>query len=377
MSNRISSVPARSNVALLNRHAGRLTATDELAIKPLGNDYVVDGSGTATRLPIMPKGTSVWLHMAGTPTFTNSAKLICPSNQNYTAVAGDLVIARSKGDGIWQLYVLSSSSGLLAANNLSDVANPATAAANLGALRAANNLSEVVAATARTNLGLGNVNNVAQVATVKKQIFTASGTYTPSTGMLYGIIEDWGAGGGAGGVTGVASAYSASGGGGAGSKSIKYFTAADIGASKPVTIGAGGAGGTGSISGVAGGDTSVGSLCIAKGGAGGSYSNGSAILPAGGSGGVAGTGDGPPGTGQPGGHGTYGPQSFYFPSGCGGSTEIGGGGASVSTTTFANGLAGTGFGAVGSGAAVNNSGSALSGGAGTAGFVRITEFCSQ
>jgi hypothetical protein len=132
MTNRVSSFPARSNVALLNRHAGRITAYDELAIKPLGNDYIVDGSGTVTRLPIMPKGTNVWLQMAGTPTFTNSTRLICPSNQNYVALAGDLVIARSKGDGIWQLYVLSNLATLLAPNNLSDLPNAATARTNLG-----------------------------------------------------------------------------------------------------------------------------------------------------------------------------------------------------------------------------------------------------
>jgi hypothetical protein len=132
MTNRVSSFPAKSNVALLNRHAGRLTAYDELCIKPLGNDYVVDGSGTVTRLPTLPKGTLVWLRMAGTPTFANSARLICPSNQNYTAVVGDLVLARSSGSSIWRIYVLSSSAPLLAPNNLSDVPNKAAARTNLG-----------------------------------------------------------------------------------------------------------------------------------------------------------------------------------------------------------------------------------------------------
>jgi hypothetical protein len=132
MTNRVSSVPAKSNVALLPRHAGRLTAYDELCIKPLGNDYVVDGSGTVTRLPTLPKGTLVWLRMAGTPTFANSARLICPSNQNYTAVVGDLVLARSSGSGVWRIYVLSNSAPLLAPNNLSDLPNAATARTNLG-----------------------------------------------------------------------------------------------------------------------------------------------------------------------------------------------------------------------------------------------------
>ena len=121
------------------------------------------------------------------------------------------------------------------------------------------------------------------------QIFTSSGTYTPSPGMTACVVECIGAGAGGGGMAASAGGgQSAAGGGGGGGYSRKICTAADIGTSKAVTIGAAGAGGAaGNNNGIAGGDTSVGSLCIGKGGSPGiAGANG-----AGGAGGVAGTGD--------------------------------------------------------------------------------------
>jgi hypothetical protein len=53
----------------------------------------------------------------------------------------------------------------------------------------------------------------AGVVTVKKQIFTASGTYTPSAGMIYCIIECVGGGAGGGGGAGSATSVLQGGGG--------------------------------------------------------------------------------------------------------------------------------------------------------------------
>src|SRR6185369_12790577 len=123
-------------------------------------------------------------------------------------------------------------------------------------------------------LGAANVTNAAAIALLQanrigkvlKQIFTSSGTYTPTTGMLYCIVECVGGGGGGGGVTGTASQIYQGGGGGSGGYSRLIASAATIGASQTVTIGAAGtAGASGSNNGGAGGDTSVGSLCIGKG----------------------------------------------------------------------------------------------------------------
>jgi len=215
------------------------------------------------------------------------------------------------------------------------------------------------------------------VRTVKKQVFAASGTYTPSVGMIYCVIECQGAGGGGGGVSGVVGRNDGGGGGGAGSYSRLYATAATIGASKTVTIGAGGAGGVGGTStGGAGGDTSVGALCIGKGGSGGL--NGQAgVLGVGGAGGIAGTGD----ITQAGGSGSDGSignsTSSIIPSGAGGNAVMGGGGGGVTSFSNANGKAGTNYGGGGGGAIVFNVTATANGGAGAPGIVIITEYCTQ
>src|ERR1700737_3536511 len=99
---------AAGSLPLDRRYGGKITAYDQLPIHALGDQYVVEGNGTVTSLPSLPIGETVMFQILGTPTFTNSAKLICPGNQNYTANAGDFVIASSQGDGVWQLYVHSN-----------------------------------------------------------------------------------------------------------------------------------------------------------------------------------------------------------------------------------------------------------------------------
>lgn len=271
------------------------------------------------------------------------------------------------------LGVGSGTGDLVAANNLSDVDDPAIARSNIGAgvgnLVSTNNLSDVSnATTSRSNLSA--------VGTVKTQKFTSSGTYTPSTGMLYCTLECMGAGAGGGGTQGTASVGGGGGGGGAGSYGRVTVSAATIGASQTVTIGAAGSGGAaGNNSGSAGGDTSVGTLCIGKGGSGGSGSNGSAAI--GGLGGTASTGD-IPATGQRGGPSlaTNGIQIGH--GGAGGSTVWGAGGATTISFNNSNaGVAGSGYGSGGSGASNANGSVNQAGGAGAPGYVIITEFCTQ
>lgn len=220
-----------------------------------------------------------------------------------------------------------------------------------------------------------------QAATAKVyiQTFTGSGTYTPHAGMVNCIIEAVGGGGGGSGIA-AASASVAAGGGGAGSRSIKIATAADIGASQTVTIGAAGAAGSaGNNSGGNGGDTSLGALCIGKGGTGG-VNIGAGFTGAGGAGGVAGTGT-VTATGESGFTGMAGASiATVVPTGgAGGSSPYGGGGIGPSPTSAATaGGAATGYGSGGAGAAANNSGAGTAaGGVGTAGLVIITEYCNQ
>jgi hypothetical protein len=171
------------------------------------------------------------------------------------------------------------------------------------------------------------------VVAVKTQSFTASGTYTPSAGMLYCIVRAVSSGGN--GATG-----NDGGGGGAGSYSESVLTAAQIGASKSITIalkGSGGATSLGILVETIGGSNAA----TTTGGAGGPASTGQiAIAGASGSNGAAGLGT--------------------FGRGHGGSSFFGGAGAP-------------------GGAAADNSGSGGGGGAstnGSNGFITITEFCS-
>jgi hypothetical protein len=204
------------------------------------------------------------------------------------------------------------------------------------------------------------------------RIFTASGSYAPTAGILYSVLEAWGGGGGGGGAPASASTTgSGAGGGGAGGYSRKTVTLAQIGGGQTVTIGAAGAGApAGANTGGNGGVTSVGSLCIANGGLGGGGAPAAIGFGGGGPGGTAGTGD-ITGTGAPGGigYGSADTTRFQAIAGNGASTSIGGGGY---FTGYA-GSSASGHGGGGSGGTSQNSNPAFPGGSGSSGYVAITE----
>jgi hypothetical protein len=172
------------------------------------------------------------------------------------------------------------------------------------------------------------------------KVFTATGTYTPTTGMGRCVVECVGGGGG-GGISGAAGAGQASFGmgGGAGGYSRKFLTAAQVGASQAVTIGAGGA-----ANGGTGGNTSFGTLCVANG----------AVGP---TGGLAGTGDiAIAGDSSGGGAGVITVSNTVgFSSGPGAAGPWGGGAQAATNATTGSGIAG-------------NNGAANSGGGGSGGF---------
>jgi len=213
---------------------------------------------------------------------------------------------------------------------------------------------------------------------VNLQLFTATGTYTPSAGILYAIAECIGGGGGGGGAIGGATSMTAGGGGGAGSYSRVRLTAAQIGASLAVTIPAAAAGGaTGNNDGANGGDVTVTTLCVGKAGTGGGGGN---FAGTGGPGGIAGTGDLTT-TGQPGQNGTG--ASITTVTGntaLGGATQWGGppGPSVVSGVAISGAAAGaTSYGAGGNGGATDGTASTAAGGNGAKGVVLVTEFLSQ
>ena len=211
------------------------------------------------------------------------------------------------------------------------------------------------------------------------QRFTSSGTYTPTSGMKYCTIEVVGSGGGGGGVaTQGASSSAGAGGGGAGGYARKTVTAATIGASQSVTIGAVGAGGTaGANNGSTGSACSVGAIVSASGGSGGTGAT-TVSGYAGGAGGVGSSGD----VNATGGAGTFGigffiagVQSFGM-GGNGGNSYFGGGALGVTNSGGAStaGSNASTYGGGGSGASSGNSGTQRAGGDGSLGVVIITEY---
>lgn len=215
---------------------------------------------------------------------------------------------------------------------------------------------------------------VTAFTSIVQQVFSANGTYTPTSGMMYCIIEAVGGGGGGGGAdaTGVGQ-FSVGGGGGGGGYSRGVFDAATIGASQAVTIGAGGTGvsaGTGNT----GGTTTVGALVSATGGAGGAITVGPAATGVYGRGGLSGTGT-IGGTNIRASRGLIGFQigSLVF-AGNGGTSIWGQGGEGTATGVGGVGNAGNGRGGGGGGSGNGPSQAAKAGGDGTDGFVVITEY---
>jgi hypothetical protein len=219
---------------------------------------------------------------------------------------------------------------------------------------------------------------------VVRQVFTASGPYMPSPGLVTAVVECVGGGGNGGAVSGTAAAVAGGGGGGSGGRSQIALAAALVAGGVQVTVGQGGA--VGPLPPPAndyadgGGVTSFGALCVANGGGGGGgNASGLNIW------GWPGLGA-PPGVGDlalpgnPGGIGTSGnaPSGSYINVvGGGGGAIMGGGGISalVGVGGIQIGWPGLGPGAGGGGAAQNEAPGAAAGGQGHDGVCIVTEYC--
>jgi hypothetical protein len=112
MTNQVSSFPAQSNPPPLRRHGGRLPSTPELAIHPLGDNYLVEGAGSVTALPSWPKGPPILLHFVGTVTFVASWRLLMPGGQNYTFASGDTAWLLPLGDVVWRVIDICRADGV-------------------------------------------------------------------------------------------------------------------------------------------------------------------------------------------------------------------------------------------------------------------------
>lgn len=227
------------------------------------------------------------------------------------------------------------------------------------------------------------------ITKVVTRVFTTNATYTPTSGMVYATVQIVGGGGGGGGYGNAGANATAGGGGAGGGYAQKTYTAAQIGVSKAVVIGAGGSGGGSGSDGNSGSNStfdSGGLNLIGNGGVSGKLTNAStgqiaASLggqPTGGSngdfqaygsGGGAGTAYWDTGT-------AYG----WAAGGTGGSTFLGGGssgsyvlqdGTTNAGLAAINGAGGGGGSAIPSSGASNNNGQT-----GASGLCVITEYCT-
>jgi hypothetical protein len=269
------------------------------------------------------------------------------------------------GGGASFSFTNSTANAGVAGSNYGAGGSGASAAAATGSFAGGAGSAGVVIITE-----YGPTANVGLATTVNIQKFTASGTYTPSVGLVSAIIECIGSGAGGGGSAFTAGQNYGGGGGGSGSYSRSSKTAAQIGASQAITIGPAGNGGV-AATGTAGGDVSFGSLVIGKGGSPGVLGS-TAVGGVGGAGGVVGTGD-LAFAGAPGGNGFYNGSNTLIVGGGGfGGSSAFGGGAPPNLTADTNGSAGLNYGSGGSGGV--SSAANKNGGDGSAGIVIVTEF---
>lgn len=214
-------------------------------------------------------------------------------------------------------------------------------------------------------------------------VFTASGPYMPSPGLVSVTVECIGGGGAGGGVGDPANNIAGGGsGGGSGGYSSKTLPAALVLGGVQVTIGAGGAFGGNAGQADNGQATTFGALCVANGGSGGFAMFPGVTAPEPGAGAAPGVGD----VALPGAAGTAGYWELFdaaqtnFSSATPLGGQIRGGNANLMTGAGngANGPpAAPNTGAGGAGATANQlaTPTSFSGGGGGSGLVIVTEYC--
>lgn len=311
-----------------------LTGNSGGAVPPTANNINVVGDGTyittvgtpgTSTLTIQPAGalTTLYTENSGTATPMAGNLNVLGSNGISTTGSGNTITINGAGaagkfvvdahtapgtspvvpTGTGQITVTG---GQVAAGTTTNVIRTDSLAANTYTIEVQR--SQAVASTTIADNGVCHFNSgqftvdangfvsakIGGAFTTKNQVFTSSGTYTPTTGMVYCQITCLGGGGAGGGAPATANGQlSMGGGGGGGEYAVGIFSSSSIGISQTITIGSGGSGNSGT-SGSSGGNTSVGSLISANGGGGGpvdgpnSSSNAQALGGAGGTGGSGG-----------------------------------------------------------------------------------------
>ena len=211
------------------------------------------------------------------------------------------------------------------------------------------------------------------------QVFTSSGTWTPTAGTTAVMVEVVGGGGAGGSGDNTIAAAMSTGSGGAGGGYSRRYIDSGLGATETVTVGAGGSGAA-ELGGGNGGTSSFGAFCSATGGGGGlgsTDSTGSRIV-RGSNGGVGSGGD----VNATGGSTEASWSSNNITSGLGvvtggGDSYLGGGARGegfVLGSTTVGGQAGFVYGGGGAGAGAGQSQTAIAGGDGADGIVIVWEY---
>jgi len=301
------------------------------------------------------QSVSEWQILGSTPTFINSTQFSVPGNQTVTLSVNRRIYATVTAGVIY---------GTITTSAFGAGVTTVTVAWDSGAVLDSG-LSNVA-------YSILNPTNASFLSLVNVQVFTSSGTYTPTPGTVKAIVKLVAGGGGGGGAPATAAGqFSVGSGGGAGANIESLISNPTA---QTVTIGAAGTITSGNNGGT-GGTTSFGSLLVALGGVGGTTSgpSGSSVGTNGGLGGaVSTTGNILNQHGAQGGAGTGIVGAFAF-GGYGGSSPFGAGGALQAAASTA-GLNAQGFGAGGGGAFNGPGNGANPGGTATGGYLVVYEY---
>ncbi len=360
-----------------------LTGNTGGPISPSGSNINTLGSGSIT---IAGAGSTLTTQLTG---LTNHNVLIGAGTDTITKVAPSatsgipLVSAGAAADPAFGTAVVAGGgTGLTSLTPYAVLAGGTGATTVVQQVSGLGNSGQVLTSNGAASLPTWQTNANLNLTTVAIKVFTGNGTYTPTTGMRYCVVElTGGGGGGAGDATNTAFSVSAGSGGGAAGYTKGVFSSVAIGVNQAITIGAAGAGGVLTGNGSNGGTSTFGGLLTTTGGSGGTNTGqitGTYVAIAGGAG-----GDGNGGSynikGQTGGHAagmsksTSGGDFFYYVmGGLGGSNVLGPGGPQVAGN--ATGQIATGYGGGGSGGTGHPGGGQTGGGSGTPGICIVTEY---
>lgn len=238
--------------------ASTLDGTETYPADQAGTTVKVTGSNLLRILVNAQTGTTYTI-VAG-----DRSKLVTISNAG--AVAVTLPQASATFPAGWYCYIENRGAGTV---TITPTTSTIDGAASLALLT---NAGATIASDGTNYFSLrgsGAVGAAGGTSVSKSQEFTASGTFTPATGVTGVRVTIVGAGGGGAGK-GNSSASPGGGGGGAGEAVVGMPWVVVPAVGITVTIGAKGTGGNASgantTAGTAGGDTSFGSVLIARGG---------------------------------------------------------------------------------------------------------------